>query len=153
MKENKRIIVSIMWVIIGMVLIGLSFAGIVDEFWSGMGSGLLVVGIIQLIRFYRLQKNEAYREKMEIEASDERNHFIRNKAWAWSGYLFILISAVACIVFKIMGQDLLSMAASGAVCLMLVLYWISFIIFSLQYNKRYPIQNQHKTYCSRCRHR
>ena len=133
MKQNKRIIVSIMWVIIGMVLIGLSFAGIVDEFWSGMGSGLLVVGIIQLIRFYRLQKNEAYREKMEIEASDERNHFIRNKAWAWSGYLFILISAVACIVFKIMGQDLLSMAASGAVCLMLILYWISFIILKRKY--------------------
>lgn len=133
MKQNKRIIVSIMWVIIGMVLIGLSFAGIVDEFWSGMGSGLLVVGIIQLIRFYRLQKNEAYREKMEIEASDERNHFIRNKAWAWSGYLFILISAVACIVFKIMGQELLSMAASGAVCLMLILYWISFIILKRKY--------------------
>ena len=133
MKQDKRIIVSIMWVIIGMVLIGLSFAGIVDEFWSGMGSGLLVVGIIQLIRFYRLQKNEAYREKMEIEASDERNHFIRNKAWAWSGYLFILISAVACIVFKIMGQDLLSMAASGAVCLMLILYWISFIILKRKY--------------------
>ena len=133
MKQNKRIIVSIMWVIIGMVLIGLSFVGIVDEFWSGMGSGLLVVGIIQLIRFYRLQKNEAYREKMEIEASDERNHFIRNKAWAWSGYLFILISAVACIVFKIMGQELLSMAASGAVCLMLILYWISFIILKRKY--------------------
>ena len=133
MKENKRIIVSIMWVIIGMVLIGLSFAGIEDEFWSGMGSGLLVVGFIQLIRFYRLQKNEAYREKMEIEASDERNHFIRNKAWAWSGYLFILISVVACIVFKIMGQDLLSMAASGAVCLMLILYWISFIILKRKY--------------------
>ena len=79
MKQDKRIIVSIMWVIVGMVLIGLSFAGIVDEFWSGMGSGLLVVGIMQLVRFYRLKNNEAYREKMEIEASDERNHFIRNK--------------------------------------------------------------------------
>ena len=133
MKQDKRIIVSIMWVIIGMVLIGLSFAGIVDAFWSGMGSGLLVVGIIQLIRFYRLQKNEAYREKMEIEASDERNHFIRNKAWAWSGYLFILIAAVACIVFRIMGQELLSMAASGAVCLMLVLYWISYIVLKRKY--------------------
>lgn len=133
MKQDKRIFVSIMWVIIGVVLIGLSFAGIVDAFWNGMGSGLLVVGIIQLVRFYRLQKNEAYREKMEIEASDERNHFIRNKAWAWSGYLFILIAAVASIVFRIMGQELLSMAASGAVCLMLVLYWISYIVLKRKY--------------------
>jgi purine-cytosine permease-like protein len=79
MKQDKRIIVSIMWIIIGVVLIGLSFAGLVDTFWNGMGSGLLVVGIVQLARFYRLQKNEAYREKMEIEAIDERNLFIRNK--------------------------------------------------------------------------
>ena len=79
MKKDKRIIVSIMWIIIGVVLIGLSFAGFVDIFWNGMGSGLLVVGIVQLARFYRLQKNEAYREKMEIEATDERNLFIRNK--------------------------------------------------------------------------
>lgn len=133
MKQDKRIIVSIMWVIVGMVLIGLSFAGIVDEFWSGMGSGLLVVGIMQLVRFYRLKNNEAYREKMEIEASDERNHFIRNKAWAWSGYLFIMIAAVACIVFKIIGQDLLSMVASGSVCLMLVLYWLSYIVLKRKY--------------------
>ena len=133
MKQDKRIIVSIMWVIIGAVLIGLSFAGMVDEFWSGMGSGLLVVGTIQLVRFYRLRNNEAYREKMEIEVSDERNHFIRNKAWAWSGYLFILIAAVACIIFKITGQELLSMAASGAVGLMLVLYWISYIVLKRKY--------------------
>ena len=133
MKQDKRIIVSIMWIIIGVVLIGLSFAGLVDTFWNGMGSGLLVVGIMQLVRFYRLKNNEAYREKMEIEASDERNHFIRNKAWAWSGYLFIMIAAVACIVFKIIGQDLLSMVASGSVCLMLVLYWISYIVLKRKY--------------------
>ena len=133
MKQDKRIIVSIMWIIIGVVLIGLSFAGLVDTFWNSMGSGLLVVGIVQLARFYRLQKNEAYREKMEIEATDERNLFIRNKAWAWSGYLFIMIAAVACIVFKIIGQDLLSMVASGSVCLMLVLYWISYIVLKRKY--------------------
>ena len=48
MKQDKRIIVSIMWIIIGVVLIGLSFAGLVDTFWNGMGSGLLVVGIIEI---------------------------------------------------------------------------------------------------------
>ena len=90
MKDNKKILVSIMWILIGGVLIALAFAGKVDAFWNGMGSGLLVVGSIQIIRFRRLKKNEAYREKMEIEASDERNQFIRNKAWAWSGYLFVI---------------------------------------------------------------
>ena len=133
MKQNKRIILNIMWIVVGAVLMILGLAGKVDSFWNGMGSGLLVVGVLQLVRFFRFRKNEAYREKMEIEESDERNHFIRNKAWAWSGYLFVLIMAVSCIVLKIVGQDVLSMAASYSICLMLLLYWSAYMILNKKY--------------------
>lgn len=37
MKPEKRIYISIMWIIIGVVLIGLTFMGKVDAFWNGMG--------------------------------------------------------------------------------------------------------------------
>ena len=131
MKDRR--ILSVVWVVIGLVLIGLAFAGKVDSFWNGMGSALLVVGALQLLRYHRFNKNEAYREKMEIEVNDERNHFIRNKAWAWSGYLFILIAGVSVVVFKIIGQELLSMAASMAVCLILVLYWVSYYVLKRKY--------------------
>ena len=133
MKQNKRLYVNILWLIIGSILIGLSFAGVVDEYWNGMGMGLAVVGAINLLRIYRLNKNDVYREKMELEASDERNHFIRNKAFAWAGYYFILIAAIGTIVFKIIGQELLSQAAAYAVCLMLILYWISYMILKRKY--------------------
>ena len=129
----KSYLVSIFYIVLGATLIGLGFAGKVDEFWNGMGSALLVIGIIQLIRRYRLEKNEAYREKIEIETKDERNRFIRNKAWAWAGYLFVMIMAVASIVLKIFGQDLLSIAASGAVCLVLVLFWGSYYFLKRKY--------------------
>lgn len=133
MKQNKRLYVNILWLMIGSILIGLSFAGVVDEYWNGMGMGLAVVGAINLIRYYRLNKNDVYREKIELEASDERNHFIRNKAFAWAGYYFVLIAAVCTIVFKIIGQELLSQAAAYAVCLMLILYWISYLILKRKY--------------------
>ena len=71
MKQNKRLYVNILWLLIGAVLIGLSFAGIVDEYWTGMGMGLAIVGAINLLRIHRLNKNEAYREKRELEMSDE----------------------------------------------------------------------------------
>ena len=133
MKQNKRLYVNIIWLMIGSILIGLSYAGVVDEYWNGMGMGLAVVGAINLLRIYRLNKNDVYREKMELEASDERNHFIRNKAFAWAGYYFVLIAAVCTIVFKIIGQELLSQAAAYAVCLMLILYWISYMILKRKY--------------------
>ena len=125
--------VSVFYIIIGAITICFSFAGMVDEFWSGMGSSLFVIGVIQLIRFYRFQKNEAYREKIETEERDERNHFIRNKAWAWAGYLFVMIMAVMSIILKVLGQDVLSVAASGAVCLVLVLFWVSYYILKKKY--------------------
>ena len=133
MKQNKRYIISIMWVIIGAILIALAFAGKVDSFWNGMGSALFIVGIIQLLRYYRFYHNDEYREKMETELSDERNAFIRNKAFAWAGYLFIMITAVASIIFRIIGDETLSLYSSFACCLMLMLYWVSYMILKRKY--------------------
>ena len=136
MQERKttiNIVINVVWLVVGGVLIGLAAAGKIDSFWNGMGSGLLIVGIIHLLRMYRLNKNESYREKIEIEVNDERNCFLRNKAWAWSGYLFIILSAVASIFFRIIGQNLLSMAASMAVCMMVVIYWISYALLKRKY--------------------
>jgi Na+/H+ antiporter NhaD/arsenite permease-like protein len=132
-KLNTRLFVNILWLLIGAVLIGLSFAGIVDEYWNGMGMGLGIVGAINLLRIHRLNKNDAYREKRELEMSDERNQFIRNKAWAWAGYYFILLAGIGTIVFKIIGQDMLSQAAAYAVCLIMILYWICYHILKRKY--------------------
>lgn len=133
MKSDRRIVISIVWIVLGIALIGLSVEGVVDTFWNGMGSGVFVVGLLQVLRYFRFSKDPKYREKMEIEENDERNHFLRNKAWAWTGYLFVMIVAVACIVFKVIKQDVLFMAAMGAVSLMLILYWVTYFILRRRY--------------------
>ena len=132
MKKNDTIF-AIIWLVLGLPLIGLSIAGLVDEFWSGMGSALLMVGILGMMRFRRLQSNKAYREKMETFETDERFHFLRAKAWSWAGYLFVIIAGVSVIVFKILGMDAASQAASAAVCLLLVLYWGAYFVLKKKY--------------------
>ena len=133
MKNNRRMLVYVIYVFLGIVLWGLGFAEIVDEFWSGMGTGLLVIGVLRFIQMYRYGKDESYREKIQIETNDERNRFIRNKAWAWTGYLFIIITCVSVIILKVMGQELFSLAASYAVCLMVLLYWITYMVLRKKY--------------------
>ena len=64
---------------------------------------------------------------------DERNKFLSTKAWAWAGYLFIIITALSVIVLRVLGQELLSTAASGAVCLLMVLYWICYMVLKKKY--------------------
>lgn len=129
----KNIIINIGWLILGSSLMVLSILGKVDSYWNGMGSALFVVGIINLLRLYRLNKNEAYKEKVEIELSDERNRFIRNKAWAWAGYTFTIITSIASIILKVMKQDLLSIASGFSTLLLITIFWISYIYLKRKY--------------------
>ena len=131
--DNKRFIASIVEIIIGFVLIACSIYGVVDEYWNGMGVALLVVGVIFLVRQFKYKTNEEYREKFDVERSDERNRYISGKAWAWAGYLFVMIAAVASIMLKLAGREELMLMASGSVCLIVVLYWISYMILKKKY--------------------
>ena len=133
MRFNRRILANIIYIILGVILFGLGLAGKLDPFWSGMGGALIAVGAVRIVQYFRLRNNEAYRQQREIEAKDERNRFIANKAWAWAGYLFILIAAISTIVFKLLGQDLLSVAAGFAVCIIALLYWICYLILRKKY--------------------
>lgn len=133
MKKDRRIISCIIYIIFGVILLVLGILEIVDSFWSGMGGALIAVGVVRLIHILRYRNNESYRENMEIEMKDERNHFIRNKAWAWAGYLFVLIAAISTIVLKLLGQDLLSIAAGFAVCILVLLFWVCYLVLKKKY--------------------
>ena len=52
---------------------------------------------------------------------------------SWAGYLFMMLAAVSSIVFKIMGREDLMMFCSGCVCLVLVLYWLSYVVLKKKY--------------------
>lgn len=133
MKFEKKIFLDIVYIILGAVLLGCGIAEIVDSFWSGMGGALIGIGAIRIFQFVKFRKNPEYREKIEIEANDERNKFISARAWAWSGYAFVIISAVGTIGFKIAGNDLLSQFCAYAVCLVIILYWISYMLLRRKY--------------------
>lgn len=133
MGKNYRFYLSFFWIVLGLALTVCSMAGRMEDYWGSMGFALLIVGILQIIRQIRYRTNEAYREKFDTESKDERNRFLSNKAWAWSGYLFVLTAAVSSIAFKLMGREDLMMMASGGVCLMICFYWISFWVLRRKY--------------------
>lgn len=133
MKIRKITILFIIYIIVGVTLLTLGITGVIDEFWQGMGGGLLIIGILRSIQSFRYSKDENYRESYNTELNDERNRFIRNKAWAWAGYMFVIIAAITTLVLQTLSERILSLAASSAVCLLLILYWISFFILRKKY--------------------
>ena len=131
--NNKRLISSIVEILIGAALLIGQFIGLVDTFWGGMGTALIVVGGIFLLRQFKYRTNETYRDTVDVEVNDERNKYIRMKAWSWAGYLFVIIAAVGAIVLKLAGKDELMFLASGSVCLIVVLYWLSYVVLNRKY--------------------
>ena len=134
MKDNKKNrYMSLFWVLLGAVLAICAIAGVVDIYWNSVGMALLGVGGMQLWRQRRYRKDEAYREKVDTETQDERNRFIANKAWAWAGYLFVMIAAVGGFAFKIAGREDLMMFCFYSVCLLMLLYWGSYMVLKRKY--------------------
>ena len=131
--KKVRMIASVLELIIGITLLVLSFMNVVDEFWSGMGLALTIIGAIFLLRNVKYQTNEKYREEIDLQSNDERNKYLSLKARGWAGYLFVIISAVGTIIFKIIGKDDLMMLCSGGLCLIMLIYYISYMILRKKY--------------------
>ena len=130
---NRRLVLGIVYIIIGILLSALSFVGIVDEWWQSFGVAIFIVGIVDIIRYMKYRSNTEYKEKVDLSSSDERNRFLSMKAWSWAGYVFVIISGIGVIGFQIAGLRVWSIACSYCVCLIMILYWISYTILKRKY--------------------
>ena len=132
--NNKRLALSIFWMVLGIVLIILNMTDVLDQsIYSGMGGALTTVGFLQMMRNLRYRKDEDYREKIDTELGDERNSFLRMKSWAWTGYIVVLAEAIGVVIAMITGQELLCRVLSWSVCLIVGVYWITYMVLSRKY--------------------
>ena len=132
--NNKRLALSAFWVILGVTLIILSVSGVLESaLYGGMGGGLTVVGVFQVIRNLRYRKDNEYKEKIDTEYSDERNSFLRMKSWSWAGYITVLIEAIGAVVAMVMGQETIQLVLSYSVALIVFVYWLMYMILSRKY--------------------
>ena len=79
--NNRRLALSIFWLVTGVALTVLSILEVLDSaYWSGMGGGLTAVGALQIARNLRYRRNPQFREKIDTDAGDERYSFLRMKS-------------------------------------------------------------------------
>lgn len=132
--NNKKLVLSIFWVVLGAALLILSLVDVLDSsIYAGMGGGLIAVGALQIVRNLRYRKNEQYREKIDTEVRDERNQFIRNKSWAWTGYILIIAEAVASLIALIAKQEIVQQVLLYTICGTITVYWVTYMILSRKY--------------------
>ena len=134
MNNNKRLVLSIFWIVLGITLMILSIAEVLDDsVYSGMGGALTAVGALQLMRNLKYRRDPDYREKIDTELSDERNRFLQMKSWSWAGYIAVMVQAVASVAAYFMGQRTVQLVLWYSICLLVLAYWVSWMILSRKY--------------------
>lgn len=130
MYYNKRkLIISIMWIVLGIVFVALDIMGIAtDSAFTAIGVAWIIVGALQIYKNIKYHTNEDYKEQIDIASTDERNRFIRMKAWSYAGYIFILGSAIVSIVLFITGLQVYAQILSYCMCSILAVYYIAYLI-------------------------
>lgn len=132
--NNKKLALSIFWMIAGVTLIVLSVTEVLtDSVYAGMGGALTAVGAMQVLRNLKYRRDAEYREKLDVELNDERNRYIRMKSWSWAGYVAILVEGVGSVVAMAAGEHTIQLMLWYSVCLLLVTYWVAYLILSRKY--------------------
>lgn len=132
--NNKKLFISFLWVVLGSVLwLSSAMGKIPSDMWSGMGGGFIGVGVLQIIRNLKYRNDPEYQQKIDIAANDERNCYLRMKAWSWTGYIFVIASAVISIILLIAGEKEISQILGLCMCAELVIYCISYLAVGKKY--------------------
>ena len=119
--------------LIGAALLVVPMFGVIDDFWAGMGAGLLGVCAIRIFQIVRYKTDSEYAERVTVNNGDERNRYLAEKARSRGYYYSILIECVGVIGFRIAGMPEFSTLLGYVVCLQLVIYLLSWFWIRKKY--------------------
>ena len=133
--KNKRFIIYVIETVIGIIIEMLAFSGITSDpsVLTGIGSGILAVGLVQLFRAVRIEQDPELKKRVETASKDERYAFISMKAKEAAFVIYLIIAGVISMAALILGYESLGMTAAMSICLLVILYTIMFRIMAKKY--------------------
>lgn len=90
--------------------------------WCGIGSGLIAAGVILVLRTRRLLGDEAALRKAMLEAKDERNLAINQKAVAAAAGIGLVILYLVMLVVSFFDRTLFQVLAACALGFILLFF-------------------------------
>lgn len=110
-KPKSRLYILIALLSILLIVIGASIQPpalkALTGILMGVGAGLFGLSVAKITTLWIEAKNPAYKHKVDIEASDERNQAINNLARGRAFEAFTPVFGVLMLVFVLIGVDLL----------------------------------------------
>ena len=119
--------------IISLITLAINYKIISEEllsYLSGFSSGIIVIGIVTLIKYSRIMKNQEMTKKIENANNDERLRIINNESMAISFRISIITEAVISMICAAYNKMEIAEYLGFAICFQIIVYLITYFIIS-----------------------
>ena len=133
---KRKLIRTIMCFALGiacLIFIAFNFEKIDENllsYLSGCSTGIITVGIITLIKYTRVMKNEKMRKELENANNDERLKINNNESMAITFRISVLLEAIISIICAIYNKMEIAEYLGFAICFQIIVYLITYFIIS-----------------------
>lgn len=100
------------------------------SYLSGCSTGIITVGIITLIKYIRVMKNERMRKELENANNDERLKINNNESMAITFRISVLLEAIISIICAVNNKMEIAEYLGFAICFQIIVYLITYFIIS-----------------------
>ena len=117
--------------IIGLIFLAISSGTISEDLFSyisGFSSGIIVVGIVTLIKYTRVMKNQEMTKKIENANNDERLKIINNESMAITLRIILIVEAVISMICSVNNKMEIAECLGFAICFQIIVYLITYFI-------------------------
>lgn len=129
-KLKFRLYTAITYLLAGIIMAALFLLRInKNEFIFTFGIVLATMGLLRLISYKKITKNDESVHQQEIAEKDERNIAIMHKAKSMAFGIYVFTAAIAVIIFQFLGKNDLCNIIAINMCAIVFLYWICYFIF------------------------
>jgi len=100
------------------------------SYLSGCSTGIITVGIITLIKYTRVMKNEKMRKELENANNDERLKINNNESMSITFRISVLLEAIISIICAVNNKMEIAEYLGFAICFQIIVYLITYFIIS-----------------------
>lgn len=132
---KKRILIHLIYALIGIALLAVSFMGIPkNNVVYIVGLTLILSSIIRIIRNVRIMSNPEYMKDLLTAEKDERNVmlFTRSRSLAFGVYIMAASIVYIALCF-IPGMEFVAYTVAYSICALVFIYWVCYTVLNRRY--------------------
>lgn len=128
-KLKLRLCLAVLYILLGITsIIVYTFNLGEDTVLLTFGTAFTAMGVLRVIRYFKITRNPESVRRRKTEESDERSIAIVRRAKAVAFGVYTFGAAILVIVLEFSGKSFLASAIALNICAIVIIYWLSYII-------------------------